>query len=517
MAIAASTSVPGANQPPSPASHSVANSDRGTSIWLRFLDPAIFGLFVLFVVTLPHSIKGAERAWKIAFVLWLLKLAIERVRPFKQPLVAPLLAYVTLSAISTALSPDPYLSWDRMKFVCLFLVGVVFAQNLRRLSQVRWLLALLVLSGLAAALYTGWQYTYGVGVRLAEIPPSSRLVQAGFVPGDIVTSFAGYKVHAPGQLIRAVEANPPAQKVNVEYARGLGFHKATIMATADDFLHSGLGSGSLKLDRGKPIRAQGTLGHYVVFAEMLMQIGCMAWALLLSTRRGQTGWKVLLAVAFAGITCALLATATRAALGGLALGGGVSLVLLLRSRKARAAAVAVLIVLLIGATLWIQHSRGLDWLSRGDVGTHFRVLMWEDGVRLVREHPWFGVGMETVRLHYREWNIRGFIQYNVMSHFHSTFLQIAVERGIPALLAWLWFSVAYFLFLMRLIRRLDAQNRFASGAAVGVLASFLAFTFTSFVHYNLGEESLAMILFFYFGIAIAVDRMAETPGAMDIS
>src|SRR5271169_6104968 len=130
MAIAASNSVPGANQPPSPANHSVFDSDGGPSIWRRFLDPAIFGLFVVFAVALPHSIKGAERAWKIAFVLWLVKLAIERVRPFKQPLAAPLLAYVTLSAISTMLSPDPYLSWDRMKFVCLFLVGVVFTQNL---------------------------------------------------------------------------------------------------------------------------------------------------------------------------------------------------------------------------------------------------------------------------------------------------------------------------------------------------------------------------------------------------
>jgi hypothetical protein len=517
MAIAASNSAPGANQLPFPAIHSVFDSNVGTSTWPRFLDPAIFGFFVLFVVTLPHSIKGAERSWKIAFVLWLVKLAVEQVRPFKQPLAAPLLAYVTLSAISTVVSPDPYLSWDRMKFVCLFLVGVVFAQNVKRLSQVRWLLALLVLSGLAASLYTGWQYTYGVGVRLAEFPPSSRLSQVGFVPDDIVTSFAGHQVHAPGELIRAVEGSPSVQKVRVDYVRGLGFHNATIVATSDDFLRSGLGTASVKLDRGKPIRAQGTLGHHVVFAEMLMQIGCMAWALLLSTRRGQTGWKLLLAVAFAGITAALLATATRAAVGGLALGSGVSLVLLLRSRKARVAAIAALIVMLIGATLWIQHSRRLEWVDPGDAGTQFRVLMWQDGLRLVREHPWFGVGMETVRVHYREWNIRGFIQYNVRSHFHSTFLQIAVERGIPALLAWLWFCVAYFVFLLRLIRRLQNRSLFACSAAVGVMGAFLAFTFTSIFHYNLGEESLAMITFFYFGVAVALERMTRTPGAMNVS
>ena len=157
-------------------------------------------------------------------------------------------------------------------------------------------------------------------------------------------------------------------------------------------------------------------------------------------------------------------------------------------------------------------------MDRQDTGTHFRVLMWEDGVRLVREHPWFGVGMETVRVHYREWNIRGFIQYHVMSHFHSTFLQIAVERGIPALLAWLWFCGAYFVFLLRLIPRLRATEslRLRSGGG-SVWPDSLAFTFTSFFHYNLGEESLAMILFFYFGLAIAMDRMLTTPGAMDVA
>ena len=516
MASAQRTSVPEATPSAASGNSSTINLDAGKSRWTGFLDPAIFGFFVLFAIALPHSIKGAERAWKIALILWLLKLAIERVRPFQQPLAAPLLAYVTLSAISTIFSPDPYLSWDRMKFVCLVLVGVVLAQNLKRLSQVRWLLILLVLSGFSAALYTGWQYTYGVGVRLAEFPASSRLSEVGFAPRDVIVSFDGHKVHTPAQLVRGIELTPPAAKVDVKYLRGTGFHNNTIAATSGDFVKSGLGTAAIKLDRGKPIRAEGTLGHYVVFAEMLMQIGCMAWALLLSTRRGQPGWKLLLALAFAGITAALFATATRAAFGGLILGCVASL-LLLSARRARIAGIAILGIILVGATLWIQRSRNVEWVDRSDIGTHFRVLMWKDGIRLVREHPWFGVGMETVRVHYREWNIRGFIQYDVVSHFHSTFLQIAVERGIPALLAWLWFSVAYFVFLLRLIRRLRNRSRFASGVAVGVLASFLAFSFTSFFHYNLGEEPLAMITFFYFGIAVALDRIAATPGAMDVA
>ncbi len=516
MASDQPTSVSETIQPAESGTDSGSNLRAAKSRWTRFLDPAIFGFLLLFAIAVPHSIKGAERTWKIAFLLWLLKLAVERVRPFKQPLTAPLLAYVSLSAFSTMLSPDPYLSWDRMKFVCLFLVGIVFAQNLKRLSQVRWLLIALVLSGFSAALYTGWQYTYGVGVRLTNFPPSSRLAQVGFAPGDVIVSFDEHKVHTPGELVRVVEQVPPATRVDVRYFPGLGFHYNTIVATADDFLKSGLGTASMRLDRAKPIRAQGTLGHYVVFAEMLMQIGCMTWALLLSAGPRNTAWRLLLGVAFAGITAALFATSTRASFGGLILGCVVSLVLL-GARRARIAGMATLAIILIGATLWIWHSRQGEWEEGSDTSAHFRLLMWEDGIHLVREHPWFGVGMETVRLHYREWNIRGFIQYNVISHFHSTFLQIAVERGIPALLAWLWFCVAYFLFLLRLIRRLQSQNRYARGVAVGTLAAFTAFTFTSLFHYNLGEEPLAMITFFFFGIALAVDRMTVTPGALDVS
>jgi O-Antigen ligase len=477
------------------------------------LDRAIFVFLALFAILLPFSIKGAERSWKIAFVLWLVKLAVDRVRPYCQPLTAPLLAFVLLSALSTALSPDPYLSWDRMKIVCLVLAGIVVAQNVTRLSQVRWLVVLLVLSGLVASLYTGWQYTYGIGVRLQQFPPSSRLAQIGFRADDIVTSVAGQPVHTPEQLFEAVRRLPPHEKVPVKYIAFMATQGDTIVATAADFVQSGLGTPAIVLKRGRPFRAQGTLGHYVVFAEMLMQLGCMAWALLLVSTR-QLRWAALFGLAFVGVTAALLMTETRAAVAGVVLGCLLSLFLIGKG-WVRWVAVSALIAIVAGATLWIQHTRGLNWVDRGDVGTQFRVLMWEDGIRLVREHPWFGVGMETVHLHWREWNIRGFIQYHVQSHFHSTFLQIAVERGIPALLAWLWFSVAYIVFLVRLVLRLRTRNRFGCGVAAGVLAGFVAFTFTSLFHYNLGEEPLAMMLFFSFGIALALDRMTGPEGALN--
>ena len=485
--------------------------------WGRRLDGVIFFFLCLFAVLWPHSIKGSQHAWQIAFVLWLLKLAVERKRPFAQPLTAPLLAYVVLSAISTALSPEPYLSWDRMKIVCLVLVGIVFAQNLKRLSQVRILVFLLILSGLAAAGFTAWQYTYGVGVRVAFILPASPLEHDALIHRDyIITRINGHEVHTPAQLERAVRDSQPGSIVRIDYVRGYPFHKHQTVIIREQFIASGLGTPNLRLVRAHPLRAQGTLGHYVVFAEMLMQIGCLTWAMLLVTPRRQTGLRILFALIFVALTAAMFATETRAALGGLA-AGCLLAILMLAGRRLRIWAIAALLVLVIAAGFWIHHTRGKGWTGAQDPGTHFRILMWEDGVRLIRQHPWFGVGMETIRIHWMEWNIRAFTLYHDQSHFHSDTIQIAVERGLPALAAWLWFVVAYFIFLFRLAGRARQRSRFASGVVAGVLASFVAFLISGVLHYNLGEETLVMGLFFFFGLAIAIDRMLQEPGAIDVA
>ena len=125
--------------------------------------------------------------------------------------------------------------------------------------------------------------------------------------------------------------------------------------------------------------------------------------------------------------------------------------------------------------------------------------------------------METIRIHWMEWNIRAFTLYHDQSHFHSDTIQIAVERGLPALAAWLWFVVAYLMFLFRLVVRARRRSRFASGVVAGVLASFIAFLIPGVLHYNLGEETLVMGLFFFFGLAIAIDRMLQEPGAINVA
>jgi O-antigen ligase len=482
----------------------------------RWIERSIFFFFILFAGLLPHSIKGAQHSWRLAFLVWLAFLLIERRRPFPQPLAAPLLAYITLSGISTILTADPILSWDRMKIVCLVLVGILFAQNLKRLSEVRILVFVLLLSALAAAAFTAWQYTYGIGVQIVDMRPGTPLSFAGFQTNDVITKINGHSVHTPEQLTKEVSETQTGTTIEVRYVRGFPFEKRTTVLASDGFAQAGLGTPRLHLARGKPIRAQGHLGHYVVFAEMLMQLGCLAWAMLLSFRRDRRVWPGMFGIVFLSVTTALMFTETRAAMAGLAIGCFAAM-LMLTGPRSRIWAASALFLLVISAVLWTHSIRHVQWIDLNDPGTRFRVLMWEDGLRLVREHPWFGVGMESVRTYWRQWNIRGFGQYHVVSHFHSTFLQIAVDRGLTTLAAWLWFVVAYLIFLVRLIGRIRTRSRFASGVLAGVLAGFVAFQVTSLVHYNLGEEPLVTILFFYFGLAIAIERMVKNADGHDLA
>ena len=498
-------------QPVIPLKNDVAKSIGPT----RFLDGAIFFFLCLFAILLPHSIKGSQHSWQIACLLWLLALAVARRRPFPQPLTAPLLAYVTLSGISTALSPDPYLSWDRMKIVCLLLVGIVVAQNLHHLKQVRILVFLFVLSGLAAAGFTAWQYVYGVGVRVDYVAGTSALYQAHVYQNDIIQQIDGRRVHAPQQLQQAVEQSPPGSLLKIDLVRGYPFHRRQTYIRREQLIQSGLGTAALPLSLGRPLKAQGTLGHYVDFAVMLMQIACMTLAVLLGVDRRRRWMRLLLALIFVAVTGALFLTETRAALGGLAVGGFLA-VLLLAGKRSRIWAAAALALFMAAAALWIYHSRGSLAFGSRDPGTQFRTMMWEDGVRLIREHPWFGVGMETIRNHWMEWHLRAFTYFHDESHFHNDMIQIAVERGLPTLAAWLWFVIAYVIFLFRLVFRARRQSRFAAGVAAGVLGSFVALQLTSIVHYNLGIESVAMTLFFYFGLAIAIDRILKDPGTIDV-
>ncbi len=481
-----------------------------------FLAGATFLFFGLFAILLPWSIKGARYAWMASFCIWLVSLIIERKRLYPQPLALPLLAYIVLSGLSCALSYEPYMSWPHMKLVCwTALIATLFAQGLGRLSQVRMLILLLLLSATAVGGFTVWQYLRGIGLRVVDVTIWSPLHLSELRPDDILTSVAGHSLHSQADLIHAVSALPADTLVRIQFLRGSPVRTKETFARAGDFLANGKLTSTLVLANAKPLRASGTLGHYGKLAEVFAPIGCLAWALMLGAPPRKRVRQLLFALMFLAITGTVFATQSRSALTGLLAGCMIAL-FLMSPRRARLWLISALLVLAAGAVFWIQHTRGLKWVDMRDPGTQYRLLMWRDGARLALQHPLFGVGMDSVQNRWPEWNLQGFATFRQFWNFHSDLVQLAAERGLLTLAAWLWFVAAYLIYLIRLLPRLRQRSRFGWAVATGIFTGFVAFLFTSLVEAWLGDDTLVMLIFFCVGVAIAMERMLSMRGAIDV-
>src|SRR5207237_7355089 len=191
------------------------------------------------------------------------------------------------------------------------------------------------------------------------------------------------------------------------------------------------------------------------------------------------------------ISAVLIATGTRAAVA--ALLSGIVLTVCLRAtwRWRLIAAGAALLIIALGS-VWYRYARhGQGWLSLNDPGTQYRLLMWQDGIRLVGQHPLTGIGMDSVERHGRELGIRAYERYpKLKSHFHSTPIQIAAESGLLALAAWIWLMASCFAAPLQLLRRDSLPSVFASGCALGILAALVAFNAISLVHYIAGDAEV---------------------------
>ncbi len=404
-----------------------------------------------------------------------------------------------------------------MKLVCwTALIATLFAQNLRRLSQVRTLVLLLLLSATAVAGFTAWQYVRGIGLRIVSVVYQSPLHLAGLRPDDTLVAINGYSLHSSSDVVKAAAAVPGDTIVPVRFLRGFPVRRKDTFARAGDFVSANQVTPTLVLAKARPLRAQGTLGHPGILAEVLAPIACLAWALMLGTPARRRLRQLFFAATFLAITAAVFATQSRSALSGL-LAGCLIALLFMAPRRARLWLIAALVVLALGAAFWIQHTRGLKWVDMRDPGTQYRVLMWKDGARLVLQHPLFGVGMDSIQNHWPEWNLHGFERFHEFWNFHSDIVQLAAERGLLTLAAWLWFVVAYTVYLLRLLPQMWQRTRFGWAAVTGILTGFVAFLLTSLVESSLGDDTLVMLLFFCCGVAIAMERMLGERGAIDVA
>jgi len=221
-------------------------------------------------------------------------------------------------------------------------------------------------------------------------------------------------------------------------------------------------------------RPQGTLGHYMTYSGTLMLVLGAAVARVLFRRENRT-WAALVIPA---LVVALAFTFSRNAWVGACV--AVGLLFILKDFRLLGL-VPVLAAVFFALAPSALTSRVYSMFDRNDPTSRDRIAMLEAGVRIVRDHPLAGVGPDMVIRVYPEYRAADAVE-PIQPHLHNVPMQIAAERGLPALAAWIWFLVV----LARDLWRRFRQGAYPSVAAAGLaaLASMLA---AGLFEYNFGD------------------------------
>ena len=229
-------------------------------------------------------------------------------------------------------------------------------------------------------------------------------------------------------------------------------------------------------------RAVGFLGHWMTFSGVLMLITGAALARLLYAGR-EWIWP---AIAVPALVVALFYTYTRNAMVGLVAAIGV-LMAEKNWRLLLALPVLGLIFLVIAPSAIISRVQSIGDLN--DPSNRDRFAMLRSGVRMVQDHPLTGVGPDSVKLVYAQYRDAIYaVDDRINPHLHNVPMQIAAERGLPALAIWLWFVVVASRDLWRQLR--TGAHRAVAGAGVAAMVAMLV---AGMFEYNFGDSEFLML------------------------
>jgi O-Antigen ligase len=394
-----------------------------------------------------------------------------------------------------------------MRTVTLLMLAVLMAQATFSLRQLKILVGLLLGACLISVIYTEWQYTFGIGVKPVDAGTASvSLAQLGLQKDDIIQRVNGKPTRTPRQLLNLLDQLPSDGGLQLLISRGSPSKHLTISVGQDKVLAKALRQPGASLVVAHPLRAEGFLKHYFPYSEVLVLTGLLCWGLCLAAGRTSARFRMFMGFAFLAITEAVALTLTRISL--LSLLVGALLIALLRTGRKNA------VLIMLGFTLvaalgmhWVGKQRALTLFDPSDPGTEYRLLMWKDSLKLIRAHPLFGVGLDSVAGDWRRWDLEAYHRFDLKSHFHSTPIQLAVECGLPTLVIWVWLMGAYLVFLLQLLARLRNANWFAEGVTSGVLGGLVAFLLIAMVQYNFGDAEAMVVFWFCMGLAFAIQKL----------
>ena len=241
------------------------------------------------------------------------------------------------------------------------------------------------------------------------------------------------------------------------------------------------------------LRPRGTMGHYMTYSGTLMLVIGVAAARLVYGVRDRL-WPALVMPA---LVVALTLTFTRSAWVGVCV--GVSLLFILKDFRLTGV-IPVIVALMFALAPDSVTDRLMSVFDLRDPSSRDRVAMVQTGLAMVRDHPLTGVGPNMVPRVYTEYRDPQSVE-KVNPHLHNVPLQIAAERGLPALLVWAACIAALTIGVFRIFR--TSSDRVLPGAALAAIAAMLA---AGLFEYNFGDSEFLMLFLVIITLPFAAVR-----------
>lgn len=497
-------------------------SPNSVAQWLHW---GVVGCLFLFAAAAPHSIAATQTAWLVGMFLWLISFAFyPRPRVFRTPVDYALVGFFVLTLLSAFFSYEPVISIGKLRAAGLFTIVYLVAENIPSRRIIRLLVLTLIVSCLLNVAFSFGERLWGRGIKIQNVTAGSPLAAAVFrnrqtitptpiVSGDTILSVDNNAIRDSVELAAALAVtldSKPAQVqiYRVEWTPVLEVPRGKLLQGSTPEAQLGIAGWSI----GRDWRASGFFGHYVTYAESLQLILALTLGLFLSLPKKLTRAGMLLLLAVEGLAGALLLTVTRASWIAALISSAVILVLS-SSRKTVLIGGAIALPLLLGGALLLQQQRGVGFFDRSDQSTTWRETVWREGFNLLVSKPrhlLVGVGMDSIKARKTEW---GLFDHGRLptGHMHSNLLQLALERGVPALLCWLLMLAIYARTLLGLASSRELDDWIERGVVFGALGGLCGFFASGLVHYNWGDSEVVMIFYFIMGLILGLKSKVSSP------
>ena len=519
------------------------NDLNAESAFARWCERAAFVFLTVMILFAPHSIAVTQSAWLIGMLAWVVRLFFKPRPKFKfTALDYALWAFFLWSVVSSVFSYAPDISLDKLRGVSLFLIFYFVYGNLKTLRAARFLVFALILSAMVGVVWMPVQRAIGRGVQIYDFQESA-FEQIGLQEGDAVLEIDGKKVHSLEEMRQRIFENPSEPKFKALIYRADGYTPVEIpreRIKPAERAEESLGIGRWK--RNRDWRAAGFYGHFTTFAEVLQMIISLTFGIFIAsiskTRFFARNKKnpdedrkpkaenrffnpqILLGICLALMALALLLTVTRASQLAFLISAG--LIVLINGNRKIILTLAVLVVpvALLGL-LYLQSARRVAFFDAKDNSTTWRQTVYGEGLNLWTSSArnfTLGVGMDSIKRYAKDWRL--FDDGKLpMGHFHSTPLQLLVERGLPALLIWLTILGIYARTMWRYLKFKIQNSKFKIedeseirnpkseieyGIVLGCFGGMIGFVVSGLVHYNLGDGEVAMVFYLLMGLSIFI-------------